>query len=242
MKDWRTCGSHVIGIKVFIERSIPSTVYLFKEIAGACRVAKISGTPQRQQIPDSHRLQVSRYVFFCASSENLGRLRPGSRPGAATHGTGWFCSVSTRWWETFCNALHQMSFSWCFFRSRLASHILGVCRVQGYRLLQFTLFCRGLSFLDRFTQPSACPVYSTVADVFPFGECRKWYFSPRNCVVSALAAVDAHLDVRAWTDLLTLPSLLPVAFVRGRRGNTRERENEQPGRCQDWLDGLRAEL
>ena len=37
MKDWRTCGSHVKGIKVFIERSIPSTVYLFKKIAGACR-------------------------------------------------------------------------------------------------------------------------------------------------------------------------------------------------------------
>ena len=38
-----------------------------------------------------------------------------------------------------------------------------------------------------------------------------------RCVVSALADVDAHLDVRAWTDLLTLPSLLPVAFVRGGR-------------------------
>ena len=103
-------------------------------VQGNCRcvqrVAKISGTPQQQQIPDSHRLQVSRYVFNCASSENLGRPRPGARPGAPTHGVGWFCSASTRWWKTFCYALHQMSISWCFFRSRLASHILGVCLVQ----------------------------------------------------------------------------------------------------------------
>ena len=133
-----------------------------------------------------------------------------------------------------------MSFSWCFFRSRLASHIFGVCRVQEYRLLQFTVFCRRLSFLDRFTQPSACPVYTTVAYVSPFGECRKWYVPPRSCVVSALAVVDTHLDVRAWTDLLTLPSLLPVAFVRGRRGNTRGRENEQRRRCQNWRDCLRC--
>ena len=85
-------------------------------------------------------------------------------------------------------------------------------------------------------------MYSTVADVFSFGECRKWFVPPSSCVVSALAADDAHPDVRAWTDLLTLPSLLPVAFVRGGRSNTRLRENVQPGRCQDWLDGLRAEL
>ena len=56
---------------------------------------------------------------------------------------------------------------------------------------------------------------------------KKWFVPPSSYVVSALAADDAHPDVRAWTDLLTLPSLLPVAFVRGRRGNTRGRENEQ---------------
>ena len=72
-------------------------------------------------------------------------------------------------------------------------------------------------FQTVFTQPSACPVYSTVADDSPFGECRKWFVPPSSCVVSALAADDANLDVRAWTDLLTLPSLLPVAFVRGGR-------------------------
>ena len=65
---------------------------------------------------------------------------------------------------------------------------------------------------------------------------------PAQQFVSALAADDAHPDVRAWTDLLTLSSLLPVAFVPGGRWNTRLRENEQPGRCQDWLDGLRAEF
>ena len=67
-------------------------------------------------------------------------------------------------------------------------------------------------------------------------------FSPAQQFCSALAAVDAPLDVRAWTDLLTLPSLLPVAFVRGRLGNTRPRKHEQRRRCQNWLHGLRAEL
>ena len=142
VNDGKTCGSQVQGIKVVIKRSTSSTVYL---VQGNCRcvqrVAKISGTPQRQQIPDSHRLQVSRYAFGCASSEHLGRPCPGARPGAPTHGAGWFCSASTRWWKTFCYALHQMSISWCFIRSRLASHILGVCHVQRCWLLQFTLFC-----------------------------------------------------------------------------------------------------
>ena len=37
MNDGETCGSQVQGIKVVIKRFTSSTVYLFKEIAGACR-------------------------------------------------------------------------------------------------------------------------------------------------------------------------------------------------------------
>ena len=131
MNDGETCGSQVQGINVVIKRSTSSTVYLFKEIADACRMLrKLAARHNDNRFLIRHRLQVSRYVFGCASSENLGRPRPGARPGAPTHGAGWFCSASTHWWNTFCYALHQMSISWCFFRSRFASHILGVCLVQ----------------------------------------------------------------------------------------------------------------
>ena len=138
----RTCVSHVKWIKVFIERSISSTVYLFKEIAGACRgLRKLAARHNNNIFLIRTDCNFNDMFFFVLVLRPWAGLLPGARPGAATHWTGWFCSVSTRWWETFCNALHQMSFSWCFFGSWLASHILGVCRVQGYRLLQFALFC-----------------------------------------------------------------------------------------------------
>ena len=63
-----------------------------------------------------------------------------------------------------------------------------------------------------------------------------------RCLISSLADVVAHRDVKAWTDFLTLPSLVLPAPSRGGRGHVLRHEGEVRRRCLDWLSGLRADL
>ena len=55
----------------------------------------------------------------------------------------------------------------------------------------------------------------------------------------AFFSVESRLQVCAWTDFLTLPSL---ASSRGGRKRAHRQENDTKRRCQDWISGLRAEL
>ena len=63
-----------------------------------------------------------------------------------------------------------------------------------------------------------------------------------RCLISSLADIVAHRDVKAWTDFLTLPSLVLPAPSRGGRGHVLRHEGEVRRRCLDWLSGLGADL
>ena len=63
-----------------------------------------------------------------------------------------------------------------------------------------------------------------------------------RCLISSLADIVAHRDVKAWTDFLTLPSLVLAAPSRGGRSRVLRHEGEVRRRCLDWLSGLRADL
>ena len=63
-----------------------------------------------------------------------------------------------------------------------------------------------------------------------------------RCLISALADVVAHRDVKSWTDLLTLPALVLPAPSRGGRRHVLRHESAVRRRCLDWLSGIRADL
>ena len=63
-----------------------------------------------------------------------------------------------------------------------------------------------------------------------------------RCLISSLADIVAHRDVKAWTDFLTLPSLVLPAPSRGGRSHVIRLEVEVRRRCLDWLSGFRADL
>ena len=63
-----------------------------------------------------------------------------------------------------------------------------------------------------------------------------------RCLIVALADVIAHRDVRSWTDLLTLPSLVLAAPSRGGRRHALRLDNDTRRRCLDWVNGIRADL
>ena len=63
-----------------------------------------------------------------------------------------------------------------------------------------------------------------------------------RCLIIALADVVAHRDIRAWTDLLTLPALVLVAPSRGGRRHVLRTDNDTRRRCLDWINGIRADL
>ena len=63
-----------------------------------------------------------------------------------------------------------------------------------------------------------------------------------RCFIIALADVVAHRDIRAWTDLLTLPALVLVAPSRGGRRHALRTDNDTRRRCLDWINGIRADL
>ena len=63
-----------------------------------------------------------------------------------------------------------------------------------------------------------------------------------RCLIAALADVVAHRDVKAWTDLLTLPALVLSVPSRGGRKHVLRQEGETRRRCLDWLSGIRADL
>ena len=63
-----------------------------------------------------------------------------------------------------------------------------------------------------------------------------------RCLIAALADVVAHRDVKSWTDLLTLPTLVLSAPSRGGRKHVLRQEGETRRRCLDWLSGIRADL
>ena len=63
-----------------------------------------------------------------------------------------------------------------------------------------------------------------------------------RCLISALADVITHRDVKSWTDLLTLPVLLLPAPSRGGGRHVLRHESEVGRRCLDWLSGIRADL
>ena len=62
-----------------------------------------------------------------------------------------------------------------------------------------------------------------------------------RCLISSLADIVAHRDVKAWTDFLTLPSLVLPAPSRGGRSHVLRHEGEVRRRCLDWLSGFRAD-
>ena len=63
-----------------------------------------------------------------------------------------------------------------------------------------------------------------------------------DALISALAGVVSHRDVKAWTDLLTLPALVLPAPSRGGKRHVLRHESEVRRRCLDWLSGIRADL
>ena len=63
-----------------------------------------------------------------------------------------------------------------------------------------------------------------------------------TCLLSALAAVAAYNDVRAWTDLLCLPKLVLAADSRGGRKHQLRIEANTKQKCQRWLEGDRNSL
>ena len=63
-----------------------------------------------------------------------------------------------------------------------------------------------------------------------------------QCLLSGLADVLTHGDLRAWTDLMALPKLTLCTQMRGGRSHRRRQDQETKQRCQKWLEGQRAEL
>ena len=63
-----------------------------------------------------------------------------------------------------------------------------------------------------------------------------------KCLIHALASAVAHRDERSWVDLLTMPALTLGGPSRGGRHHAPRQAITVSLRCQDWLDGLRAEL
>ena len=59
-----------------------------------------------------------------------------------------------------------------------------------------------------------------------------------RCLITALADVVAHRDLKSWTDLLTLPALVLPASLRGGRRHVLRHEGEVRRRCLDWLSGI----
>ena len=62
-----------------------------------------------------------------------------------------------------------------------------------------------------------------------------------RCLITALADVVAHRDLKSWTDLLALPALVLPTPSRGGRKHVLRHEDEVQRRCLDWLSGIRAE-
>ena len=54
-----------------------------------------------------------------------------------------------------------------------------------------------------------------------------------RCLITALADVVAHRDIKSWTDLLTLPALVLPAPSRGGRKHVLRQEGETRRRCLD---------
>ena len=93
--------------------------------------------------------------------------------------------------------------------------------------------------------PAGCPsleaVFSSkirVKEHVPKGARRIW----AHCILTALAAVVRHNDLRAWTELLALPKMVLRAHVRGGCNHQRRAVAETRQRCQRWLEGQRQEL
>ena len=63
-----------------------------------------------------------------------------------------------------------------------------------------------------------------------------------RCLISSLADIVEHRDVKAWTDFFTLSSLVLPAPSRGGRGHVLRLEGEVRRRCLEWLSRLRADL
>jgi hypothetical protein len=61
-------------------------------------------------------------------------------------------------------------------------------------------------------------------------------------VLTALAAIVAHNDMRAWTELMALPNMVLRRHARGGKGNRRRAETETKKLCRSWLEGHRGEL
>ena len=51
-----------------------------------------------------------------------------------------------------------------------------------------------------------------------------------------------NLDIKSWTDLVTLPALVLPAPSRVCRKHVLRQEGETRRRCLDWLSGIRADL
>ena len=90
-----------------------------------------------------------------------------------------------------------------------------------------------------------CPDAQTVASTrvgmkkgIPKGARKLW----ATCLLAALANVASYNDVRAWTDLLSLPTLVLCAEARGGRKHQRRIEANTKQKCQRWIEGERDSL
>ena len=61
-------------------------------------------------------------------------------------------------------------------------------------------------------------------------------------LVMSLGGIVAHRDLRAWTNFLTLPSLVLAAQSWSGRKHAHRQENDTKRRCKDWISGFQAEL
>ncbi|MBM4023654.1 MAG: hypothetical protein FJ284_15705, partial [Planctomycetes bacterium] len=86
--------------------------------------------------------------------------------------------------------------------------------------------------------PEACESKVPVKLHVPKGARQLW----GQCVLTALADVNAHNDDRAWADLFALPKLVLQASGRGGKAHSKRLESETKLRCRSWLEGHRSKL
>ena len=88
------------------------------------------------------------------------------------------------------------------------------------------------------TLEQACTSRVALKRTVPKGARSLW----AQCLVTALCAVLAHNDLKAWSELFALPKMVLPSSSRGGRSHAKRLEAETKRRCADWLEGKREHL
>ena len=88
------------------------------------------------------------------------------------------------------------------------------------------------SLKDIFGAETGCKSY------VPTGAKKLW----ADCLVTALAQVVQHNDLRAWLELLMLPKCVLSSSMRGGKQHKQRAERRSKEICQSWLEGHRGSL